>query len=231
MSKLAERCIASWKNYLPDYELRLWNEDNFDLDIEPYTREAYDAKKYAFVTDYVRLWALERYGGVYMDTDVEVLKNIDKFLSLPAFSGFESDVDIPTGIMASEKGGEWVREMLAYYKGRHFKKEDGSLDLTTNVVIIEHMMEQNGFVLKNSYQVYKDGIMHIFPKDYFCPKGRTGILSLTENSYCIHHFDGSWKSKKDRRMDWFYKKVLGPRVTTWLVKMKRRMTGKSMDNL
>ena len=142
MPELAERCIASWKKHLPEYQYILWNEDNFDITSVPYVKEAYEARKFAFVTVYVRLYALYHFGGVYMDTDVEVLKPLDRFLDLPAFSGFESDKEIPTGIMASEKHGEWAQEMLTYYgDDRHFVLPDGTLDMTTNVAIIGGMMQ------------------------------------------------------------------------------------------
>ena len=122
---LAKKCIASWKKHLPEYEIKEWNEDNFDLDMFPYDREAYDNRKFAFVTDIVRLYALYNEGGIYMDTDVEVLKSLDGFLHHTAFSGFENETDVPTGIMASEKGGLWAKENLEYYNGRHFVKSDG----------------------------------------------------------------------------------------------------------
>ncbi|MGC3978987.1 MAG: glycosyltransferase [Paludibacteraceae bacterium] len=188
MPELAVKCIDSWKKFLPEYELRLWNEDSFDINAVPYVREAYQSRKFAFVTDYVRLYALYTEGGVYMDTDVEVLKSLDDLLHLPAFSGFESEKEIPTGIMASEKNGVWAKEMLGYYDNdRHFVLADGTMDMTTNVQIIGGLMSANGFKLKNGYQVYK-ACMHIFPKDYFCPKSRTGIITLTANTYCIHSF-------------------------------------------
>ena len=101
-TELAEKCIASWKKFLPDYELKEWNESNFDIDQHPFTREAYQAKKYAFVTDYVRLFVLKEYGGIYMDTDVEVIKNLDCFLQHNAFSGFETSEYVQTGIIGSE---------------------------------------------------------------------------------------------------------------------------------
>ena len=103
MPALAEKCLASWSKYLPEYKVMVWNEDTFDIDAHPYTREAYQARKFAFITDYVRLWALKEHGGVYMDTDVEVIRPLDEFLDNPAFSGFEDETHIPTGIMASEK--------------------------------------------------------------------------------------------------------------------------------
>lgn len=194
MPQLAHDCIASWKKYLPEYELRLWNEDNFDINSNTYTKEAYESRKFAFVTDYVRLYAMHTYGGIYMDTDVEVLKSLDCFLHLPAFSGFESDVDIPTGIMAAEKGSEWAKIQLDYYTNKHFIKPDGTLDTTTNVTIISDIMREGGFKFNNTKQDYK-GIITIYPKDVFCPKSyKTGKIELTENTYCIHHFSGSWQT-------------------------------------
>jgi hypothetical protein len=223
MPELAHACIASWKKHLPDYELYLWNEDNFDVTSVPYVKEAYEGRKFAFVTDYVRLHAIHLHGGIYMDTDVEVLKSLDDLLHLPAFSGFESETEIPTGIMASEQYGTWAAEQLKYYEGKHFYRPDGSFDLTTNVEIISGIMAAGGFVMKNSYQVYKDCI-HIFPKDYFCPKSRSGIITITPNTYCIHHFEGSWQPRRLKIKKFFFRKVLGPRLTEFLVKTKRLLS-------
>ena len=225
MPALAVKCIDSWKKHLPEYELRLWNEDTFDIKSVPYVSEAYESRKFAFVTDYVRLYALYHFGGIYMDTDVEVLKSLDDLLHLPGFSGFESKTEIPTGIMASEKHNAWAKEQLAYYLGKHFIKADGTLDLTSNVQIISRIMSANGFVLKNGYQVYKD-CMHIFPQDYFCPKSRTGIITITPNTYCIHHFAASWKPRNVRIKSYFFNKILGPRITDCMVKTKRKILGR-----
>ena len=196
---LAEKCIESWKKYCPDYKLMLWNESNFDLNSNAYVREAYDAKKFAFVTDYVRLWALYNYGGIYMDTDVEVLKPLDRFLGHQAFSGFESFDRVPTGIMASEQFGEWVARELEYYQGRHFLKEDGSSDMTTNVTIITNNLVKEGFKLNNTYQEH-NGIVTMYPCEYFCPKDYKSkeLVFFTENTHAIHHFSGSWLSLRSR---------------------------------
>ena len=195
---LAKKCLDSWKKYCPDYEIKEWNEDNFDLDSYPYVREAYDKRKFAFVTDVVRLYALYHEGGIYMDTDVEVLKPLDRFLSHHAFSGFENDQFVPTGIMASEKGGKWAKDNLAYYEGRHFLKEDGSMDLTTNVVTITNYMLPLGLKQNNTFQDFP-GLITFYPKDYFCPKSYAdGKIYLTDNTYTIHHFAGSWITKSDR---------------------------------
>lgn len=192
MPALAKKCIASWKKFCPDYELRLWNEDSFDVDSHPFVKEAYTARKFAFVTDYVRLWALVKEGGIYMDTDVEVLKPLDEFLHHPAFSGFESAEVVPTGIMASEKGGEWARKQLAYYDGRHFLKADGTPDLTPNTKIITDRMVAEGFVLNNEIQDFKGEIV-MYPVDWFCPKNcGTGVIEITPNTRTIHYYAGSW---------------------------------------
>ncbi len=222
MPLMAERCIASWHQFLPDYKLQLWNEDSFDISSVPYAKEAYEARKFAFVTDYVRLYALYHFGGIYMDTDVEVVKNMDTLLPLPAFSGFESDHEIPTGIMASEAHNAWADEQLRYYTGRHFLRPGGSYDCTTNVEIISGIMAANGFSLKNDYQIYKE-CMHMFPKDYFCPKSRTGIITLTANTYCIHHFEGSWQPVGSKIKRFIFRKMIGPVLTDKLVKLKRSL--------
>lgn len=196
LPELARRCIASWKKYLPDYEIREWNEQNFDINSNAYVKEAYESRKFAFVTDYVRLYALYHEGGIYMDTDVEVIKNLDCFLTLHGFSGFENETMIPTGIMASEKGSRWAKENLGVYTGRHFLKPDGSLDMTTNVEIITNYMLAHGLRQNNTYQDFP-GLFTLYPKDYFCPKDHgTGQIHLTENTYCIHHFAMSWMPPK-----------------------------------
>ena len=198
MPELALKCIESWRVNLPDYELKEWNENSFDINSNFYVKEAYESRKFAFVTDYVRLYALYTEGGIYMDTDVEVLKNLDRFLDLPAFSGFEDNVHIPTGIMAAEKGSVWAGWQLKYYDDRHFLLPDGTLDLTTNVEIIGRLMGEKGFILRNGLYNFQN-IITIFPRDYFCPKSHTtGKIELTQNTYTIHHFAGSWKSTSDR---------------------------------
>ena len=226
MPELAIKCIKSWQKYLPDYKLKLWNEDNFDIYTNQYVKEAYQARKFAFVTDYVRLYALYMEGGIYMDTDVEVLKSLDDLLKLPAFSGYESNKydNFPTGLMASAKGGIWVKEQLEYYTDKHFLKEDGAYDMTTNTQTISSIMVENGFKLNGTYQVYKND-MHCFPKDYFCPKTSTGVLKLTKNSYCIHHFAGSWQelTAMNRIKNFVTKKILGTHLTDKLVQLKRKL--------
>ena len=225
MPDLAERCIASWHKYLPEYDYKLWNEDSFDINSVSYVKEAYECRKFAYVTDYIRLWALNKFGGVYMDTDVEILKPLDDFLKLPAFTGYEASSGMApvTGLMASAAGGVWVREQLEYYKGKHFLKDDGTPDLTPNTITISKIMASNGFVADGKYAVYKND-MHVFPVDYFCPLTSTRVLKLTENTCCIHHFAGSWVelSPKQKIKRFITSKILGYKLTDKIVKLKRK---------
>lgn len=220
--QLARDCIASWHKFMPDWEYKLWNEDNFDVNIIPYTKEAYKAGKFAFVTDYVRLWALEKEGGVYFDTDVEVFKSLDDLLLWKAFAGFEGSKRLPIGtcVMASEACGIWVSEMLDAYKNRHFVNPNGSYDLTTNVQFITKIMCENGFISNGKEQKYKD--LHIFPVDYFCPRQTTGEYFKTENTYCDHLGMASW-SVDERGWKSFVKKIVGSHIMIHLIKVKRKI--------
>jgi hypothetical protein len=192
LPSLAVKCISSWKKYLPDYKIKEWNESNFPIEEFQFAKETLENNKFAFVSDVCRLYALKMDGGVYMDTDVEVLKSLNPFLNKPAFSGFENDDFVPTGIMASEKGGQWVTELLSYYDNRSFFRDNGDFDTTTNTFIITQLMKEKGFIMNNSFQE-KEGYVSFYPNDYFCPKSyKTGNTDLTENSYCIHHFAKSW---------------------------------------
>ena len=194
-----KRYIESWRKFCPDYEIKEWNEDNFDVECNEYVKEAYQARKFAFVSDYARVCALYDEGGIYLDTDVELLKNLDDLLDNTAFAGFESNDLISTGFLATEKGGEWVGEIKKLYNGLKFVKEDGTYDITTNVERISAMTkEKYGLIPQNSYQEL--GVVKIFPNDYFSPKDwYTGVINKTENSYALHHFAASWHSDKEKK--------------------------------
>lgn len=222
--EMAMRCIDSWHKFMPDYEYKLWNEDNFDVNQLPYTKEAYDAQKYAFVSDYVRLLALCNEGGVYFDTDVEVLKPFDALLGYKAFAGFEGSKVIPVGtcVMASEAKGEWVKEQLGNYQNRHFIKGDGTLDLTTNVAFITSKMRENGFVQNGLEQDYKD--LHVFPMEYFSPRRTTGEYIKTDNTYCDHLGLGTWVDKK-KGWKGFVLGLFGCEYRIKFIKLKRKLFG------
>jgi mannosyltransferase OCH1-like enzyme len=208
MPSLALKCIESWKKHLPEYELVLWNEDSFDVNSNLYTSQAYEKKKFAFITDYVRLFSLYNEGGIYMDTDVEVLKPLDRFLKHDAFSGFESINHVPTGLMAAQKGSKWAGDLLKYYENRSFILPDGSCDLTANTAIITESMIKSGLVLNNTYQEINNCVA-FYPAEYFCPKDHdTGLMYITENTYCIHHFASSWIDPRIRFFSIVKKKLM-----------------------
>lgn len=220
LPELAKKCIDSWKKYCPDYEIKEWNETNFDVECCDYVKEAYKAKKWAFVSDVARLFALVNYGGVYMDTDVEVLKPIDDILSCQAVSGFEAKDRIPTGLMACEKDQPLFVELLKDYDDAHFVKEDGSYDMTTNVERITKVCLKYGLKLDNTLQTVNG--FTLFPNDYFCPKdSQTKKLTITKNTYTIHHFDGSWLSEEDKicaKLERRYRKIMPKRLAGYLAK-------------
>lgn len=222
MPELAQLCIKSWHKHMPDYEYKLWNEDNFDVNSTPYTKEAYECGKFAFVTDYVRLYALYNEGGIYMDTDVEVLKPYDDLLYLPGFTGYEGSKTFPpvTGTMASEPGNHWVKEQLSAYDGIHFIDANGNMDLSTNTARISSIMRAGGFIQNGKKQVYNH--MHIFPVDYFCPRQTTGEILITNNTYCDHHFMGSWEDRKKKSS---FMRIVGQKNMTRLIKLKRKVIG------
>jgi len=215
MPSLVKKCINSWKKYLQGYEFRLWDERNFDVTINRYVEQAYKAKKYAFVADYVRLYALYHYGGIYLDTDVELLKPLDRFLSHRAFTGCESEEYCVTGVMGAEKHHPWIETLLEYYENREFIKSDGSYDLTPNTQIITKLtIEKYNWIPSNVYQELKDGLV-IYPTDFFCPKDlRSRKLRITENTVAIHHFAASWlplRQKVRSRVLSTLRKFLGER--------------------
>lgn len=192
MSELVIKCIDSWKKYLTDYEIILWNEDNFDVNINNYVKQAYEAKKYAFVSDFARFYILYNEGGVYMDVDVEVLKPIDIFLKQKAFMGFESDEGVNPGLtIGCEKGNNIIREIMDSYLNKEFIYTDGTYNYTTIVKYTTDILLKYGLVLDDSLQNI-NGVT-IYPKTYFCPlTWGSNKIDFTDNTYTIHHFAASW---------------------------------------
>lgn len=216
---LACKCIESWKKYFPDYEIKEWNEDNYDVNKIPYIKEAYEAKKYAFVSDYARFDILYHEGGVYFDTDVEVIRSFDTILSNGAFMGCERDgADEPSSVeqkgltcgrlsnrsqvnpglgIAVAPGLRLYEEILEYYASLSFKNTDGSNNTTTVVEYTTEILKRNG--MKNIKEIQKVAGITIYPKEYFSPKDiDTKELTITKNTYSIHHYDASWAEWYDK---------------------------------
>ena len=225
MPELVLKCIESWKKYLHNYEMRLWSEDNFDIASAPqYVQEAYAAKKYAFVSDYVRLWALEREGGLYMDVDFEVYKPFDDLMEqYDAFAGYEGSKRNPVmmGVIAAKAHHLWIQGMMQTYESRVFLKEDGSLDMTPNTGYFLSWMQTQGFVADG---VEKDWMgVHILPVECFCPGLTTGENLRCERTYCEHKGlhswsgNGGWKSK--------VLSLVSSQMKLKLIKLKRKILG------
>ena len=225
MPELVERCVASWKMHMPDWEYHLWSEDNFDIASAPqYVQEAYAAKKYAFVSDYVRLWTLEQYGGLYMDVDFEVYKSFDDLMEqYDAFAGYEGSKRNPVmmGVIAAKAHHPWIQGMMQTYESRVFLLEDGSLDMMPNTGYFLNWMQERGFVADG---VEKDFMgVHILPVECFCPGLTTGENLRCERTYCEHKGLHSWSGNGGWK-----NKVLGlvsPQIKVKLIKLKRKILG------
>ncbi len=226
MPDLAYKCIESWKKYLPDYEIKEWNEDNFDVNAIPYTKEAYASRKYAFVSDYARFWILYKYGGVYFDTDVEVIKPLTHILDKGAFMGFENNDPDTTGVapglgLGVEAGHPLYKEIKEYYEKEHFLNEDGSMNLRTVVSRVTGILEENGLIVENRFQMI--GGINVYPYDYFCPiRVSDGKLCLTDNTVTIHHYASSWVSPAHLVLRKVILAVGGRRLKNFLSRFKNK---------
>lgn len=194
----AEKCMRSWMENCPDYEIIRWDETNSRLDDCPYVSQAFETGKWAFVSDYVRLKALWDCGGIYLDTDVELLQPLDVFLKNSAFFGFESREKVATCVIGAEADHPLITDLLEMYSHISFLKEDGSYDCTTNVERITDELRKRGLQAADEFQTVAN--VAIYPRDVFSPKSlETGKIALTKNSCAIHHFDASWMTASQRR--------------------------------
>lgn len=183
-SKDIERCIKTWKKHLPDYEIIEWNENNFDINSNQYVKKAYEHKKWAFVSDYIRMYAIYNYGGIYFDTDVLVLDNLDEFLHNEAFIGYEDDNYPFTAVFGAVKGHSLIKHILEMYDNISFDKEN----VVTNTEMVKKLLiEQYNCKLGNKEQLLKDNVK-IYKKEILC---KPSIKSKT-----IHAFNASWIDKK-----------------------------------
>lgn len=198
---LAKKCIESWRRYCPDYEIVEWNEDNFDFSCCDYAREAFEAQQYAFCSDYARLWVIQRYGGIYFDVDVELVKNIDSLLEFDAFFSSEENININTGIgFGALADNLLVKMIMEDYHSIHFIDPDtGRMDKTPcprrNTEVIRGLYPSIDFS-----KVNRIDNMLFLPREYFCPLDyeTRKMLFLTDETFGVHWFGGSWMSFGDR---------------------------------
>ena len=219
----AQKCIASWKTFLPDYEIKEWNEDNFDVNIIPYTKDAYVAKKYAFVSDYARFWILYKYGGLYFDTDVEVIKPMDDIIARGPFMGIEKSdaADTPPMIapglgLGAEPDMDVYGKILDGFHRMNFYSENGSINPFSMIPMVTKLFTDLGFKANGEVE-YVAGT-YIYPQDYFNPfDDLTGRLKLTKNTRSIHWYSKTWTNTTPRRI--------------WLSRLVHRFFGMAFHNL
>lgn len=225
---LAIKCIESWKKFLPDHEIKRWDESNFDVNIIPYTAQAYEAKKYAFVSDYARFWILYKYGGLYFDTDVEVIKPMDDIIAAGPFMGCENpyqagatpdSLGVAPGLgLGVNPGLGLYKEILDLYNNMDFVNPDGKNIPETIVTYVTNILCLKG--LKNAPTVQEICSVKIYPSDYFCPiSTRDGKLRISANTRTIHHYAQSWQSSQRK---WIRRAVLmvgGPRLKLFIKKI------------
>ena len=204
----AIKCINSWRKFFPDYEIKEWNEENFDVNIIPYTAEAYSVKKYAFVSDYARFWILYKYGGLYFDTDVEVIKSMDDIVGRGGFMGIEVDGEngtyplVAPGLgLAIEAGNPIYKSIIDYYQTQRFLNDDG---IPNNITVVHHntkILKEHG--LQPINEIQEVGGIWIYPRDFFNPlNDNTGKLTITSNTYSIHWYTKTWLPKQNLFRQW-----------------------------
>jgi hypothetical protein len=201
LPKLAHKCLKSWKKFCPDYEIREWNEQTFSISEAPlYVRQAYEAKKWAFVTDYIRLHVIYTYGGIYFDTDVELLRNIDCLLVHDSFFGYENAHYVSTGLGFGAKPKALVlKDLMKDYEEIPFVLDDGSYDLTPCPFRNQHVFDSLGAIANSNDIQYLPGVT-LFPARFFSPKNYvSGDCVISEDAFSIHHFLASWQSEKERK--------------------------------
>ena len=201
------KCMKSWKKYCQDYEIKEWNESNFDINENDYCREAFEAKKWAFVADMARIVVLEKYGGIYMDTDVEVVRPFDDLLANGAFMCFENRDSVSIGTLGVEKGNPIIADFLISYKNRHFLRDDGSYDLTTNLKIITPILTEKYHLTLNGQRQMLPHDVLVLPMESFIAKdSMTGWIMVDESTYAIHHYTASWYDDDTRRYSELHRK-------------------------
>lgn len=219
------RFIDGWKRLHPDYRIIEWNEDNFDVTCCPYVQQAYEQRKFAFVSDYARGVALLKNGGVYLDTDVELLAPLDGFLRHEAFFGFEEADLIATSTIGCRPGHPVIQAYLDQYAGRSFVQADGSLDMTTNVTVMNRLLVARGLRPDGTEQHLAEGIV-CYPKQYFSPLDYIHFVDHRDSrTIAVHHYQHTWGGPVDRakkRLSRCLARLVGPSAFAWLRRLRSR---------
>lgn len=201
---VVEKCLNSWKKYLPDYQIMLWDTKRFDVDQSLWVKQAFEKKKYAFAADYIRFYSLYYYGGIYLDSDVEVLKSFDDLLYLPYFVGAENAGTIEAAVIGSEKKCDWIKDCMDYYEKREFIQSDGTLDIRKLPGIMDEIIKKSRSIVDIKGSAVDDKILReskdvvfVFPSYYFSPKiFDSRKIMIRPQTYAIHHYQNSWFSNK-----------------------------------
>ena len=202
-SEKIKKCIESWKKICPDYKIIEWNEKNFDININEYVKEAYNSKKWAFVSDYARLWIIYNYGGIYLDTDVELLKKLDKLLEYEAFFACENIKYVSTGLgFGAKKGNKLIKNILDDYNNLKFINKNGEYDTTPCPVRNTKVFNKYLNLNENYDKVIIRNSIIILPKEFFCPLDyETGKIKKTKNTIAIHWYEASWLNENQIKLN------------------------------
>ncbi len=221
LPKSAQKCITSWRKVLPDYEIIEWNEDNFDVNSIPFTQQAYERKKYAFVSDYARFEILYKHGGLYFDTDVEVIKPFDDIVAKGAFMGMEK-LNVAPGLgLGAEAGDSFYKDIIDYYAITNYVDSDGNPIPGTVVSHITNLLLANGYQKNGEFQTIRG--INIYPNDYFNPlDDATGRLEITDNTRSIHWYSKTWVDNYGPIRNWVTRRIhryFGVDSLAWLKKL------------
>lgn len=226
-----KRCIESWRRHCPDYEIIEWNEQNYDLSRSDYMKQAYDCKKWSFVSDYARLDIIYREGGIYLDTDVEVVRNLDALLSHEAFMGFEEGNFVNSGVgFGAEADNPVIKRLRDMYDGLAFLQADGKMNMLPTPYYITDELEKLGLRRENVRQELPG--VTVYPQEYFSPMPcSTGVCHMTENTYSVHLYSASWQGEKGkhemkrmRALNRMLGRRVGGTINEWIQKAERLKT-------
>ena len=230
---LVQECIDSWKKFCPDYELMLWDMKKFDIHSVKWVEQAVQQRKWAFAADYIRLYALYNYGGIYLDSDYELLKPLDPYLEHDGFVSSESKHSICMAMIAVKPKAAWIKEMLDEYENVDFIDSTGKMDIVPNSKKAQAYLERKYNYSWSSEKQVLGGEIVVYPEEVFSPLNCfTGVLNVTENTVGIHHYDNMWKSKKDKlkkKLMQIGTRVIGEENRHRLGVLKNKLLGRNKE--